>query len=113
MAAAAPHAGVVFLCNPNNPTGTVQSASAVRDFIARVKDKAMGQEVMGSLSPGQALVGIVHRELANPLQIGHVVQEAIHMSAIVVTAIPEAYAGQDLVVLKPGESHTTTFQVTV
>jgi signal recognition particle subunit SRP54 len=36
----------------------------VRDFIARVKDKALGQEVMGSLSPGQALVGIVSRELA-------------------------------------------------
>ncbi len=36
----------------------------VRDFIARVKDKALGQEVMGSLSPGQALVAIVNRELA-------------------------------------------------
>src|SRR5438067_13477080 len=36
----------------------------VRDFVARVKDKAMGQEVLGSLSPGQALIGIVHRELA-------------------------------------------------
>ena len=36
----------------------------VRDFIARVKDKAMGQEVLGSLSPGQALVGIVSKELA-------------------------------------------------
>ncbi|MDH5709726.1 MAG: signal recognition particle protein [Hylemonella sp.] len=36
----------------------------VRDFIARVKDKALGQEVMGSLTPGQALVGIVNRELA-------------------------------------------------
>ena len=35
----------------------------VRDFIARVKDRAMGQEVLGSLSPGQALVGIVNREL--------------------------------------------------
>src|SRR5882672_2084196 len=35
----------------------------VRDFIARVKDKALGAEVVGSLSPGQALVGIVHREL--------------------------------------------------
>ncbi|HVE54352.1 MAG TPA: signal recognition particle protein [Ramlibacter sp.] len=35
----------------------------VRDFIARVKDKALGQEVVGSLNPGQALVGIVHREL--------------------------------------------------
>jgi signal recognition particle subunit SRP54 len=36
----------------------------VRDFIARVKEKALGQEVLGSLSPGQALVGIVQRELA-------------------------------------------------
>jgi signal recognition particle subunit SRP54 len=36
----------------------------VRDFIARVKEKALGQEVMGSLTPGQALVGIVNRELA-------------------------------------------------
>ncbi|MBA2674268.1 signal recognition particle protein [Ramlibacter sp.] len=36
----------------------------VRDFVARVKDKALGHEVMGSLSPGQALVGIVQRELA-------------------------------------------------
>ena len=36
----------------------------VRDFIARVKDKALGQDVVGSLNPGQALVGIVQRELA-------------------------------------------------
>ena len=36
----------------------------VRDFVARVKDKALGQEVVGSLNPGQALVGIVHKELA-------------------------------------------------
>ncbi len=35
----------------------------VRDFIARVREKAMGQEVMGSLTPGQAVVGVVHREL--------------------------------------------------
>src|SRR3982751_3837845 len=36
----------------------------VREFIARVKDKALGQEVVGSLNPGQALGGIVHKELA-------------------------------------------------
>jgi signal recognition particle subunit SRP54 len=35
----------------------------VKDFIARVKEKAVGQEVVGSLTPGQALVGVVHREL--------------------------------------------------
>jgi signal recognition particle subunit SRP54 len=36
----------------------------VRDFVARVKEKSLGQEVLGSLKPGQALVGIVNRELA-------------------------------------------------
>ena len=36
----------------------------VRDFIARVKEKALGQEVLASLQPGQVLVGIVNRELA-------------------------------------------------
>ena len=35
----------------------------VRDFIARVRDLAIGEEVVGSLNPGQALVGVVHREL--------------------------------------------------
>jgi signal recognition particle subunit SRP54 len=35
----------------------------VKDFIAKVKEKALGQEVIGSLTPGQALVGVVHREL--------------------------------------------------
>jgi signal recognition particle subunit SRP54 len=36
----------------------------VRDFVERVRTRAMGQEVAGSLTPGQALVGIVHKELA-------------------------------------------------
>ena len=35
----------------------------VKDFIARVKEKSLGQEVIGSLTPGQALVGVVHHEL--------------------------------------------------
>ena len=35
----------------------------VKDFVARVKEKALGEEVIGSLTPGQALVGVVHREL--------------------------------------------------
>ncbi|MGH8708683.1 MAG: signal recognition particle protein [Burkholderiales bacterium] len=36
----------------------------VREFIAAVKAKALGEEVVGSLTPGQALIGVVHRELA-------------------------------------------------
>ena len=35
----------------------------VKHFIDSVRAKALGQEVIGSLSPGQALVGVVHREL--------------------------------------------------
>jgi signal recognition particle subunit SRP54 len=37
--------------------------SVVRDFIAKVREKALGQDVVGSLTPGQALVGVVQREL--------------------------------------------------
>jgi signal recognition particle subunit SRP54 len=36
----------------------------VKDFIEAVKAKALGAEVVGSLSPGQAFVGVVQRELA-------------------------------------------------
>ncbi|MEJ8839068.1 signal recognition particle protein [Ramlibacter sp. AN1133] len=42
----------------------------VRDFIGRVKEKSLGQEVVGSLNPGQALVGIVHRELVATMGAG-------------------------------------------
>jgi signal recognition particle subunit SRP54 len=35
----------------------------VKDFIAHVKERALGQEVAGSLTPGQALVGVVYDEL--------------------------------------------------
>ncbi|MBA4740573.1 MAG: signal recognition particle protein [Burkholderiales bacterium] len=35
----------------------------VRDFIEEVKVKANGQEVLGSLTPGQALIGVVKDEL--------------------------------------------------
>ena len=35
----------------------------VKEFIARIREKAVGEAVIGSLTPGQALVGVVHREL--------------------------------------------------
>ena len=37
----------------------------VRDLINRIKEKALGQEVLQSLTPGQALVGVVNRELTD------------------------------------------------
>lgn len=35
----------------------------VRDFVTRVREKALGQDVLTSLTPGQAVVGVVYREL--------------------------------------------------
>src|SRR5262249_60994499 len=37
MAQAARWAGLVYLCNPNNPTGTVHASKAVAEFVARVR----------------------------------------------------------------------------
>ncbi len=37
--------------------------SVVRDFVGRIREKALGEEVAGSLTPGQALVGVVQHEL--------------------------------------------------
>lgn len=37
----------------------------VRDFVARVKERAVGQEVAKSLSPGQAFIKVVHGELVS------------------------------------------------
>ena len=35
----------------------------VKDFVARVRERALGQDVLKSLSPGQQVVKIVHEEL--------------------------------------------------
>ena len=43
----------------------------VRDFVARVKERALGEDVVGSLTPGQAFVGVVHRELTALMGGGH------------------------------------------
>jgi signal recognition particle subunit SRP54 len=49
----------------------------VRDFIAKVKERAVGEEVIGSLTPGQAFVGVVNRELTE-LMGG--VNEQLHLA---------------------------------
>ena len=35
----------------------------VREFVQSVREKAIGQEVLGSLTPGQQVIKIVHSEL--------------------------------------------------
>jgi signal recognition particle subunit SRP54 len=39
--------------------------TVVRDFVARVREKAMGEEVLKSLTPGQQVVKVVHEELTD------------------------------------------------
>ena len=39
----------------------------VKEFIANTKEKALGQDVLGSLKPGQVVVKIVHDELVELL----------------------------------------------
>ncbi len=39
----------------------------VKDFIGRVQERATGQEILSSLTPGQQVVKIVHEELASLL----------------------------------------------
>lgn len=43
----------------------------VKEFIAAVKEKALGEEVIASLTPGQALVGVVHGELTRLMGEAH------------------------------------------
>jgi histidinol-phosphate aminotransferase len=37
MAEAAPGSGLIYVCNPNNPTATAHSARAMKDFVASVR----------------------------------------------------------------------------
>ena len=39
----------------------------VKDFVERLRERATGSEVLQSLTPGQAVVGLVHRELVRTL----------------------------------------------
>ena len=42
----------------------------VRDFVARVRERAIGAEVLGSLTAGQQVIGIVNEELTALLSAG-------------------------------------------
>ena len=42
-----------------------------REFLDRVRERAVGQDVLKSLTPGQALVGVVHEELVRLMAAEH------------------------------------------
>ena len=49
----------------------------VKRFIADIKERSMGQEVMGSLTPGQQIVKIVNEELTDLMGSHH---QALNLS---------------------------------
>ena len=57
----------------------------VRDFVARVKERAQGSEILESLTPGQQVVKIVHEELTSLLSGGG--SHTLTLSSQPVTAI--------------------------
>jgi signal recognition particle subunit SRP54 len=44
--------------------------NVVRDFVARVRERALGEEVLKSLTPGQQVVKVVHEELTELMGAG-------------------------------------------
>lgn len=54
----------------------------VKTFISQIKERALGQEVMASLTPGQALVGVVNDELVRLM--------GEHNDALNLAAVPPA-----------------------
>ncbi|MDR2165971.1 MAG: signal recognition particle protein [Zoogloeaceae bacterium] len=43
----------------------------IKDLIAVLKEEAIGEEVAGSLTPGQAFIGVVHREMTRIMGGAH------------------------------------------
>ncbi|WP_374347539.1 signal recognition particle protein [Chitinimonas sp.] len=54
----------------------------VKQFVADVKERALGKDVMGSLTPGQAVIGVVHDELKKLM--------GDHNDALNLAAVPPA-----------------------
>ena len=44
--------------------------NVVKQFVAQVKERALGQDVLRSLTPGQQVVKIVHEELTTLMGAG-------------------------------------------
>lgn len=66
MADAASEARVVILCRPHNPTGTVESASAIEEFLARVPSDTiviLDEAYVEFVAPGLSIdsVGLTQR----------------------------------------------------
>lgn len=58
-----------------------------RDFVAKVRDRSIGQEVLEALSPGQQVIKVVHEELTSILSGGdHKLIRSSHPPTVVTLA---------------------------
>jgi len=66
----------------------------VKEFAAQVKQAALGQEVIGNLNPGQALIGVVQRELTRLM--------GEHNDALNLATVPPAVIPMNAAAAPPG-----------
>ena len=76
MAEAAKGAGMVFFCNPNNPTGTVHNAAAVERFVRRVKQSSPDTRI---------LIDEAYIDYATAPGVGTVMKAALDLPDVFVT----------------------------
>ena len=55
------------------------SYKVVRQFVDRVKEKSIGADVLGSLSPAQQVLGIVNEELIDMLEQAGLAYDPKHL----------------------------------
>jgi signal recognition particle subunit SRP54 len=72
----------------------------VKDFIDNVREKALGQEVVGSLSPGQALVKVVNDELVAIMGESQATIDLNHKPPVIVLMAGLQGAGKTTTVAK-------------
>jgi len=72
----------------------------VKDFIESVREKSLGQEVIGSLSPGQALIKVVNDELVSIMGESQATIDLNHQPPIIVLMAGLQGAGKTTTVAK-------------
>jgi len=72
----------------------------VKEFIERVREKSLGQEVIGSLSPGQALIKVVNDELVSIMGESQATIDLNHQPPVIVLMAGLQGAGKTTTVAK-------------
>ncbi len=74
----------------------------VKDFIQHVRERALGQDVQGSLTPGQAIIKIVHEELISLMGDGKATLNINQQPPVIILVAGLQGAGKTTTVAKLG-----------